>query len=232
MHIAVITLFPEMFSALSESGVTGRAIKEKLLEISFFNPRDFATDKHRTVDGRPYGGGPGMVMLCQPLSDAVQSAREWMKQPGFESQQVKVVYMSPQGKVFNHRLVEDILGSEYDLIIIAGRYEGVDERFIEMEVDEEWTIGDYVLSGGELPAMVVMDALIRHLPGALGHAESAVQDSFVDGLLDYPHYTRPETCNGKEVPKVLLSGDHKKIDDWRKEQATLRTKMRRPDLLD
>lgn len=239
MHIAVITLFPEMFSALTDSGVTGRAIKDGLLELGFFNPREFAKDKHRTVDDRPYGGGPGMVMLCKPLSDAVDSAKGWIRdrkckgaQEVNEPRSIKVVYMSPQGHVFNHKLVETTLESKVDLILIAGRYEGVDERFIEMEVDEEWTIGDYVLSGGELPAMVVMDALIRHLPGALGHSESAVQDSFVDGLLDYPHYTRPETYEGREVPKVLLSGDHKKIADWRKEQALLRTKIRRPDLLD
>jgi len=250
MYIAVITLFPEMFTALTELGVTGRAVKENLLKVGLFNPRDFAKDKHRTVDDRPYGGGPGMVMTCQPLSDAVNAAKDWIGHSRSHVQKgkdvssvenentptskrpIKVVYMSPQGQVFNHDLVNETLKSRCDLIFIAGRYEGVDERFIELEVEEEWTIGDYVLSGGELPAMVVMDALIRHIPGALGHAESAEQDSFVEGLLDYPHYTRPEIYKGQQVPQVLLSGDHKKIADWRKEQATLRTTIRRPDLLD
>ena len=215
-----------MFSAVTESGVTGRAVKEALLEIMCFNPRDFAGDKHGSVDGRPYGGGPGMVMLCQPLVDAVTAARSWMG-----NRPVKVVYMSPQGQTFNQAVVGRTLDSDINLILVAGRYEGVDERFIQMEVDEEWTIGDYVLSGGELPAMVVTDALIRHLPGALGHSESAAQDSFEEGLLDCPHYTRPESFAGRDVPGVLLSGNHREIADWRQEQALQRTRKRRPDLL-
>lgn len=231
MHIAVVTLFPEMLSALTESGITSRAVKEGLLKITCFNPRDFTKDKHRTVDDRPYGGGPGMVMLCQPLSDAVDAAKSWIDKELPEAV-VKVVYMSPQGQPFNHGVVEDTLESEINLVLVAGRYEGVDERFIQMQVDEEWTIGDYVLSGGELPAMVVIDALIRHLPGALGHSESAVQDSFVAGILDCPHYTRPEDFEGQKVPDLLLSGDHQKIAEWRHEQALLRTRKRRPDLLD
>jgi len=226
MHIAVITLFPEMLSAVTENGVTGRAVSEGIIEVACFNPRDFANDKHRTVDDRPYGGGPGMVMLCQPLTDAVNAAKHWIG-----DRLTKVVYMSPQGQPFNHSVVKNTLESNTNLILVAGRYEGVDERFIQMEVDEEWTIGDYVLSGGELPAMVVMDALIRHLPGALGHSESAVQDSFVEGLLDCPHYTRPEEFEGREVPEVLLSGDHQKIAEWRHKQALQRTKKRRPDIL-
>lgn len=173
-----------------------------------------------------------MVMLCQPLTDAVKAAKYWISESSSKlAAETKVVYMSPQGQPFNHEVVENTLESNVNLILVAGRYEGVDERFIQMEVDEEWTIGDYVLSGGELPAMVVMDALIRHLPGALGHSESAEQDSFVGGLLDYPHYTRPENFKDQKVPDLLLSGDHKKIADWRHEQALLRTKKRRPDLL-
>lgn len=232
MHIAVVTLFPEMLTAVTESGVTGRAVNEGLVNVACFNPRDFASDKHRTVDDRPYGGGPGMVMLCQPLVDAVNAAKRWMIERADEHVSIKVVYLSPQGRPFNHSVVENTLESNVNLVLVAGRYEGVDERFIQMEVDEEWTIGDYVLSGGELPAMVVMDALIRHLPGALGHSESAVQDSFVEGLLDCPHYTRPEMFKGQKVPDLLLSGDHQKIAEWRHEQALLRTKKRRPDLLD
>lgn len=234
MHIAVVTLFPEMISSVTKNGVTGRAVKDGLLQVACFNPRDYTADKHRTVDDRPYGGGPGMLMLCQPLIDAVRAAREWIGHNAANSiseRPVKVVYMSPQGRPFNHETVEKELKSESDLILVAGRYEGVDERFIELEVDEEWTIGDYVLSGGELPAMVVMDALIRHLPGALGHDESAAQDSFVEGLLDCPHYTRPESFEGKKVPEVLLSGDHKAIAEWRRKKAQERTKQRRPDLL-
>ena len=237
MYIGVVTLFPEMISAVTEMGVTGRAVKEGLLNVACFNPRDYATDRHRTVDDRPYGGGPGMVMLCQPLADAVRAAKSWIDGSsslieGSQSAPTKVVYMSPQGRPFNQSLVENILESAVNLVLVAGRYEGVDERFIQMEVDEEWSIGDYVLSGGELPAMVVMDALTRHLPGALGHSESAVQDSFVEGLLDCPHYTRPEDYKGQSVPDLLLSGDHQKIAEWRHEQALQRTRARRPDLLD
>ncbi len=226
MRIAVVTLFPEMFSAITEYGISGRAVKDGLLKVECFNPRSFTTDKHQTVDDRPYGGGPGMVMLCEPLQAAVKAAKTWI-----DSDDVKVVYMSPQGEPFNHEVVKQHALPDRNIILVAGRYEGVDERFIELEVDEEWTIGDYVLSGGELPAMVVMDALIRHLPGALGHEDSAVQDSFVEGILDCPHFTRPETFSGQKVPEVLLSGDHKRIAEWRRKQAEERTKKRRPDLL-
>jgi tRNA (guanine37-N1)-methyltransferase len=226
MHIAVVTLFPEMFSAITEYGVSGRAVKDGLLQVACFNPRSFTSDRHQTVDDRPYGGGPGMVMLCEPLLAAVNAAKDWIGE-----KDTKVVYMSPQGVSFTHKQVKEHALPEQNLILVAGRYEGVDERFIELAVDEEWTIGDYVLSGGELPAMVVMDALIRHLPGALGHNDSAVQDSFVEGILDCPHYTRPETFSGRKVPEVLLSGDHKRIAQWRKKQAEERTRKRRPDLL-
>jgi len=226
MRIAVVTLFPDMFSAVTEYGISGRAVKDGLLQTRCFNPRDFTSDKHQTVDDRPYGGGPGMVMLCEPLVAAVNAAKKWIG-----GEDTKVVYMSPQGVPFNYTLVEGNALPDQNLVLVAGRYEGVDERFIEQEVDEEWTIGDYVLSGGELPAMVVMDALIRHLPGALGHEDSAIQDSFVEGILDCPHYTRPETWAGKKVPEILLSGDHKRIAEWRRKQAEERTKKRRPDLL-
>lgn len=226
MRIAVVTLFPEMFSAVTEYGISGRAVKDGLLQIRCFNPRSFTSDRHQTVDDRPYGGGPGMVMLCEPLTAAVNAARKWIG-----DEDVKVVYLSPQGVPFNYKMVEDNALPDQNLVLVAGRYEGVDERFIELEIDEEWTIGDYVLSGGELPAMVVMDAFIRHLPGALGHEDSAIQDSFVEGILDCPHYTRPETWADKRVPEVLLSGDHKRIAEWRRKQAEERTKKRRPDLL-
>ena len=225
MKIALITLFPNMFEAISEYGISGRAVKNGLVELACFNPRDFTEDKHRTVDDRPYGGGPGMVMLVEPLRKAIGAAREWI------DDQAIVVYLSPQGRVLNQAAVNKF-AEQKSLILIAGRYEGIDERFISLEVDEEWSIGDYVLSGGELPAMVLIDALIRQKPGALGHQDSAEQDSFAKGLLDCPHYTRPEVFGGERVPPILLSGDHKKINDWRMRQALLRTQSRRPDLLD
>lgn len=223
LKIAVITLFPEMFDAVLGSGISSRAVKEGRVEVRCWNPREFTRDKHRTVDDRPYGGGPGMLMKVQPLADAVDEARRW-------ADQARVIYLSPQGRVFNQQAAQQMAHSG-NLILLAGRYEGIDERLIEAVVDEEWSIGDYVLSGGELPAMVLMDAVIRLLPGALGDAQSAVEDSFTDGLLDHPHYTRPETLDGVEVPEVLLSGDHQRIRRWRLKQALGRTWLRRPDLL-
>ncbi|MDO3383931.1 tRNA (guanosine(37)-N1)-methyltransferase TrmD [Gilvimarinus algae] len=212
-----------MFQAVRDSGITARAVKEGRVAIECWNPRDFTTDKHRTVDDRPYGGGPGMLMKVQPLADAVASAKAW-------TGEARVIYLSPQGRVFHQAAARDMaLGG--NLILLAGRYEGIDERLIEAVVDEEWSIGDYVLSGGELPAMVLMDAVIRLLPGALGDKQSAVEDSFTDGLLDHPHYTRPEALEGVAVPDVLLSGDHEKIRRWRLKQALGRTWLRRPDLL-
>jgi tRNA (guanine37-N1)-methyltransferase len=225
MKIALITLFPEMFAAVTDYGVSSRAVKEGLLEIASYNPRDFTEDRHQTVDARPYGGGPGMVMMIDPLRRAISSAREWTDENPL------VVYLSPQGKVLNQVAVNGF-ASQQSLILIAGRYEGIDERLIQMEVDEEWSIGDYVLSGGELPAMVLIDALIRQIPGALGHQDSADQDSFANGLLDCPHYTRPEQQDGRQVPEVLLSGDHERIRRWRLQQSLVRTQQRRPDLLD
>jgi tRNA (guanine37-N1)-methyltransferase len=220
----VVSLFPEMFDSFTHQGVTGRAVKNQLLEVAFFNPRDFTHDKHRTVDDRPYGGGPGMLMMVQPLTDAIHAAKQ------AAGKNTKVIYLSPQGKTLDQKGVKQLSQHER-LIFVAGRYEGIDERVIETEIDEEWSIGDYVLSGGELPIMVLMDAISRFVPGVLGHAMSAEQDSFTDGLLDCPHYTRPETLNGKTVPEVLLSGNHEKIRQWRLQQSLGRTWLRRPELL-
>ena len=228
MWIGVVSLFPEMFRAISENGVTGRAIKNNLLSIQSWNPRDFTMDKHRTVDDRPYGGGPGMLMMVQPLRDAIQAAKMAAQEAGHEA---KVIYLSPQGRRLDHEGAQQLSSSSQALILVAGRYEGIDERIIDSLVDEEWSVGDYVLSGGELPAMILIDAVVRFVPGVLGHVLSAEQDSFADGLLDCPHYTRPEVLNGVAVPSVLLSGDHEKIRLWRLKQSLQRTKMRRPDLL-
>jgi len=227
MWLGVISLFPDMFRAISENGVTGRAIKNNLLSIECWNPRDFTLDKHRTVDDRPYGGGPGMLMMVQPLRDAINAAKQSAREAGHEA---KVIYLSPQGRRLDHQGAQS-LSSSQALILVAGRYEGIDERIIESLIDEEWSVGDYVLSGGELPAMILIDAVVRFVPGVLGHSQSAEQDSFADGLLDCPHYTRPEVLDGKQVPSVLLSGDHEKIRQWRLTQSLQRTRQRRPDLL-
>lgn len=224
MQIALVSLFPEMFAAVSEYGVTGRAVKEGLVVLHHFNPRDFTVDKHRTVDDRPYGGGPGMLMKIDPLQQAIAAAREAV------GERARTIYLSPQGQRLDHRKAVNLAGEEA-LVLVAGRYEGVDERLIEAEVDEEVSIGDYVLSGGELAAMVVVDTLVRQLPGVLGHELSALEDSHADGLLDCPHYTRPEEYQGKRVPEVLLSGNHEQIRRWRLKQALGRTWERRPDLL-
>ena len=220
----VVSLFPEMFQTFTQQGVTGRAVKNGMLQVECFNPRDFTQDKHRTVDDRPYGGGPGMLMMVQPLTDAIHAAKQ------AAGKKTKVIYLSPQGKKLDQRGVKQL--SEHEsLILVAGRYEGIDERVIEAEIDEEWSVGDYVLSGGELPAMILMDAVARFVPGVLGHKQSAEQDSFSEGLLDCPHYTRPEKLHGSLVPGVLLSGDHQKIRQWRLKQSLGRTWQRRPDLL-
>lgn len=220
----LVSLFPDMFQAYTEQGVTGRAVKNELLQVEFFNPRDFAYDKHRTVDDRPYGGGPGMLMMVQPLTDAIHAAKK------AAGDNAKVIYLSPQGKKLDQAGVQQLAQNE-KLILVAGRYEGIDERVIQSEIDEEWSIGDYVLSGGELPAMILMDAVSRYVPGVLGHELSAEQDSFTDGLLDCPHYTRPEDLDGRLVPSVLLSGNHEKIRQWRLKQSLGRTWQRRPELL-
>jgi len=224
MKVALVTLFPEMFVALTDYGISGRAIKQGLLDVALFNPRSFTSDRHQTVDHRPYGGGPGMVMMIEPLREAIAEAKAWI------AEAATVVYLSPQGRVLNHQGVKTLVAHQ-NLILVTGRYEGIDERLIQLEVDEEWSIGDYVLSGGELPAMVMLDAMIRQLPGALGHEDSADQDSFAEGLLDCPHYTRPEQYENLTVPEVLLSGNHEKIRQWRLEQSLQRTWQRRPDLL-
>lgn len=224
MHIALVSLFPEMFEAVAEYGVTGRAVKQGLVTLSQCDPRDFTVDKHRTVDDRPYGGGPGMLMKVDPLQQAIGAARQ------LTQTDARVIYLSPQGQAFNHSKAVE-LAAQPALILVAGRYEGVDERLLEAEVDEELSIGDYVLSGGELAAMVVIDAVTRQLPGVLGHELSAQEDSYANGLLDCPHYTRPEDYRGKPVPDVLLSGNHEAIRRWRLQQALGRTLQRRPDLL-
>lgn len=223
MRFDIITLFPDLFQILFNQGVTGRALTRHLVEMRLWNPRDFTHDIHRTVDDRPYGGGPGMVMKVEPLRDAIIAARE-------AAPTSRVAYLSPQGRLLDQAAISAI-AAQPGWILLAGRYEGIDERLIEAHVDEEWSIGDYVLSGGELPAMVVMDAVIRLLPGVLGHAESAQQDSHVDGLLDHPHYTRPEQVDGYAVPPVLIGGDHVAIARWRLRQALRRTWLRRPELL-
>ena len=225
MQIEVISLFPDMFKAITDYGVTGRAVENKLLSVRLWNPRDYTEDNHRTVDDRPFGGGPGMVMKVEPLRKAIADARN------AAPPKIKTIYLSPQGKKVDQEMLRQAALAP-GWILLAGRYEGVDERLIESELDEEWSIGDYVLSGGELAAMVIIDGLARLLPGALGHEDSADQDSFVNGLLDYPHYTRPEQIDGQSVPAVLLSGDHQAIARWRLKQALGRTWQRRPDLLE
>jgi tRNA (guanine37-N1)-methyltransferase len=229
LKIALVTLFPEMLKAVTEFGISGRAVRQGLLDLATWSPRDFAQDKHKTVDDRPYGGGPGMLMMVQPLRDAINVAKDWAN-AGREGNQAKVIYLSPQGKVFNQQAAV-FMANDTNLVLVAGRYEGIDERLIQTLIDEEWSIGDYVLSGGELAAMVIVDAITRLLPGALGHEQSAEQDSFTEGLLDCPHYTRPEDFDGMRVPDVLLSGNHAQIRRWRLKQSLGRTWQRRPDLL-
>jgi len=227
MRIDIVTLFPQMFEALTDYGVVGKAIQRDILSLNYWNPRDYAENKHNRVDDRPYGGGPGMVMQYPPLQKSVESAKE--KNPN-----ALVIYLSPQGRQLDqnglNELAENLILNN-GLILINGRYEGVDERFIESSVDQEWSIGDYVISGGELASMVMIDGISRLLPGVLGHEESAEQDSHANGLLDCPHYTRPEIVDGKPVPSVLMSGDHKAIENWRMKQSLGRTCERRPDLL-
>ena len=224
MRIGVVSLFPQMFDAITQYGVTSRAVKQKKLILNYWNPRDFTQDRHETVDDRPYGGGPGMVMKVEPLRQAIYTAKQKL------GDETKVICLSPQGRRLDQQgLLE--LAARDAMILVAGRYEGIDERLIEKEIDEEWSIGDYVLSGGELAAMVMVDGMARLLPGVLGDKESAKQDSFMAGLLDHPHYTRPENLAEQAVPSVLLGGDHKAIRKWRLKQSIGRTWLRRPDLL-
>lgn len=223
MWFGMVTLFPAMFKAM-ESGITGRAIKNKLIELHYWNPRDFTHDKHRSVDDYPYGGGPGMVMMAEPLLSAISAAKEAaLTSP-------TVIYLSPQGKKFDQALAPSLIQKK-SIIFVSGRYEGIDERIIASCIDEEWSIGDYVLSGGELAAMVMIDALTRLLPGALGDANSAAEDSLTTGLLKYPQYTRPESLEDMQVPSILLSGHHQSIETWRLKQSLGKTWQIRPDLL-
>ncbi|MCH5052492.1 tRNA (guanosine(37)-N1)-methyltransferase TrmD [Pectobacterium aquaticum] len=224
MWIGVISLFPEMFRAITDYGVTGRAVKNGLLNVQYWSPRDFTYDRHRTVDDRPYGGGPGMLMMVQPLRDAIHAAK------AAAGEGAKVIYLSPQGRKLDQQGVHQ-LATNQKMILVCGRYEGIDERVIKTEIDEEWSIGDYVLSGGELPAMTLIDSVARFIPGVLGHHASAEEDSFADGLLDCPHFTRPEILEGMDVPAVLLSGNHAEIRRWRLKQSLGRTWLRRPELL-
>lgn len=228
MWFGVVTLFPEMFQAITEQGVTGRAVKREQVTIETWNPRDFTYDKHHTVDDRPFGGGPGMLMKIQPLEESIEAAKA--KAEAVTGSKPKVIYLSPQGRTLDQRGVEELVSLK-SIVLLAGRYEGIDERIINSHIDEEWSLGDFVLSGGELAAMTMMDAVIRLQPGVLGHALSAVEDSFTNGLLDCPHYTRPENYLGQQVPDVLLSGNHEKIRCWRLKQSLGRTWQRRPDLL-
>jgi tRNA (guanine37-N1)-methyltransferase len=229
MQFDVITLFPEMFSALTASGITRRAYEQQRFGLSLWNPRDFTSDTHRTVDDRPYGGGPGMVMMAAPLEAAIHAAIDRQVQLGLS--RPRTIYLSPQGTLLNHQKVMQ-LSANQGLLLLCGRYEAVDQRLLDRCVDEEVSLGDFVISGGELPAMALMDALIRQLPGVLNDQSSATEDSFVQGLLDCPHYTRPEVYEGQPVPPVLLGGHHAEIATWRREQALQATLLKRPELID
>ena len=224
LHFGVISLMPEMFASLNH-GITGRAIERGLAKLDCWDPREWANNAHRQVDDRPYGGGPGMVMMYEPLHAAIQHAKSDMPST------CKTIYLSPQGKTVQQADLNKIATQEQSLLFLAGRYEGIDERIITHHVDEEWSIGDFVLSGGELAAMVFIDAIVRLLPGSLGHSGSAQQDSFMNGLLDHPHYTRPAVTPDGRVPDVLLGGSHRDIDRWRRKQSLGTTWLKRPDLL-
>ncbi len=229
MRFDVVTLFPEMFSALTQWGVTGRACEHNLASVHLWNPRDFCTDPRKTVDDRAYGGGPGMVMMVKPLEDTVCAVKATHLTKGIQSG--PICLLAPQGETFSQKIAEDILNYG-NLTFICGRYEAIDQRFVDRNVDLQLSIGDFVLSGGEIPAMAMMDAVIRLIPGALGDGQSAVQDSFVNGLLDYPHYTRPEIYENLSVPDVLLGGHHAKIADWRRQKSLELTFRLRPDLIE
>ena len=227
LRFDLITLFPEMFDAITKYGITSRALKQKIYDLQCWNPRDFTTDNHKTVDDRPFGGGPGMVMLAEPLEKTIEAANQAQSKVANQSW---VIHISPAGKPLTHQKVMQ-LSKKQGLVLLTSRYEGVDQRLIDAQVDEEISIGDYVLSGGELPAMALIDAIVRQLPGSLGDGDSAIEDSFVDGLLDCPHYTRPEEYKGVKVPEVLMSGNHAKIKQWRLKMSLQRTRDQRPDLL-
>lgn len=224
MQFGIVSIFPEIFQGLN-TGITGRAIKNGLIKMNYCNPRDFTHDKHKSVDDKPYGGGPGMVMMPQPLQEAISAAKNAVDDPN-----TSVIYLSPQGRLFDQEAAAEF-ATRKSIILLAGRYEGIDERIIEQEVDEEWSIGDYILSGGELAAMVMIDAITRLIPGVVGDENSVTDDSLTTGLLKYPQYTRPEVFSGRAIPNVLLSGNHKQIHQWRLKNSLGRTWLRRPDLL-
>ena len=232
MKIGVVTLFPEMFAAITDHGITGRACREELVTLRCWNPRDFTSDRHRTVDDRPFGGGPGMLMKTEPLQAAIAAAKAELMtgDEAADAAPVKVIYLSPQGRRLDQQGVEELARRDR-MVLVCGRYQGIDERVLRHDIDEEWSIGDFVLSGGELGAMVMVDAITRYQPGALGHEGSAAADSFADGLLDCPQYTRPQEYQGELVPEVLLSGNHEQIRLWRLKHSLGSTWLKRPDLL-
>lgn len=225
LHLGVVSLLPEVLQGLHH-GITGRALEQGLVRLDWWNPRDYTNDKYRQVDDKPYGGGPGMVMMYQPLDAAIKQAKSQMPNA------CKTIYLSPQGKVVKQADLTAIAKNKQATLFVAGRYEGIDERIIDQHIDEEWSVGDFVLSGGELAAMIFIDAIIRQIPGSLGHPASALQDSFMNGLLDCPHYTRPSKIDEREVPAVLLGGNHRDIEQWRHQQALRKTWLMRPDLLE
>lgn len=224
-HFDIITIFPEMFEIIHSGGVVGRALDKQLFELKTWNPRDYTTDNRKTVDDRAYGGGPGMVMMVEPLEKTLAAIKQSHTQVG------PVILLSPQGKTFNQQMAADLLQNE-QLSFVCGRYEAIDQRFIDRNVDLEISLGDFVLSGGEIAAMAIIDAMVRLIPGVLGDKDSALQDSFMDGLLDCPHYTRPEIYENSVVPGVLLGGNHAIIEGWRREQSLLATQKSRPDLIE
>lgn len=230
MQLGIVTLFPEMFTAITEHGISGRAVRSGLMNLEYFNPRDYTTDKHRTVDDKPFGGGPGMLMKTEPLLASIQAAKQALKQKQAACDRAKVIYLSPQGRPLQQNAIIE-LAQRDSMILLCGRYQGIDNRLLEHEIDEEWSLGDFVISGGELAAMTLIDAMTRFQQGALGNEDSALEDSFVNGLLHSPEYTRPQSIGAQDVPEVLLSGDHEAIRKWRLKQSLGVTWLKRPDLL-
>jgi tRNA (guanine37-N1)-methyltransferase len=230
MQLGIVTLFPEMFAAVTEHGISGRAVRSGLMNLELFNPRDYTTDKHRTVDDKPFGGGPGMLMKTEPLMASIAAARQAVNQKQTVGEKARVIYLSPQGKTLKQDSIIDLAKRE-SMVLLCGRYQGIDNRVLENEIDEEWSLGDFVISGGELAAMTLIDAMTRFQPGALGDEGSALEDSFSNGLLHSPEYTRPQSIAGSDVPEVLLSGDHEAIRKWRLKQSLGATWLKRPDLL-
>ena len=230
MQLGIVSLFPEMFAAVTEHGISGRAVRSGLMNLELFNPRDYTTDKHRTVDDKPFGGGPGMLMKTEPLMASIAAARQAVSQKQTTGESVKVIYLSPQGKTLKQDSIIDLAKRE-GMVLLCGRYQGIDNRVLVSEIDEEWSLGDFVISGGELAAMTLIDAMTRFQPGALGDEGSALEDSFSNGLLHSPEYTRPQSIDGSDVPKVLLSGDHGAIRKWRLKHSLGATWLKRPDLL-